>query len=105
MLRTVQYDNVADPREESKDRRKVSGRVKKAVEVFEGRRDPSESPPTPWKEMAKLLRPKKSDSSIGLQEETRQMMSEAREKMSKPKMKSRSRTKSDDWFGSFRKLR
>ncbi|WWD00473.1 hypothetical protein V866_007388 [Kwoniella sp. B9012] len=105
MIRKVQYDIEADPREESKDRGKVSGRVKKAVEVFEGRRDPSESPPTPWKEMAELLRPKESKSSIELQEETRQMMSEAREKMSRPKTKLRSRTKSDDWFGSFRKLR
>ncbi|OCF76830.1 hypothetical protein I204_02536 [Kwoniella mangroviensis CBS 8886] len=93
MLRTIQYSNAADSREESKDQREVGGRVKKAVEVLEGRRDPSESPPTPWKEMAKLLRPKKSDSSIGLQEETRQMMSEARERMSKPKTKSRFMTR------------
>nr|XP_019047284.1 hypothetical protein I302_03893 [Kwoniella bestiolae CBS 10118]OCF26214.1 hypothetical protein I302_03893 [Kwoniella bestiolae CBS 10118] len=73
MLRTAQYGNPIYPQQGRGDKRKMSGRVKKAVEVFEGRRDPSESPPTPWKEMAKLLKRKESDSSIRLQDETRRM--------------------------------
>ncbi|WRT64857.1 uncharacterized protein IL334_001793 [Kwoniella shivajii] len=81
---------------EDVSQRKISGKIKTAIEVFEGKRDPSASPPTPFKEMAKLLKRKPSNSSMRLQEETRRMMAEARERKLNPKARSRSQ----DWVRS-----
>ncbi|WWC87005.1 uncharacterized protein L201_001887 [Kwoniella dendrophila CBS 6074] len=78
------------------------GRVKKAVEALEEKRDLSESPPSPWKEMEKLLQRKRSSSSMKLHEETRRMMFEARQKRSHSKPES---TRADEWFGSFSRNR
>ncbi|WWC59356.1 uncharacterized protein I303_101908 [Kwoniella dejecticola CBS 10117] len=70
-------------------KRKLSDKVKKAVEALEGQhmdREATESPPTPWKRMASLLQPKSSESSLSLREETKRMMCEAREKRSRMRL-------------------
>ncbi|WWC67846.1 uncharacterized protein I206_101763 [Kwoniella pini CBS 10737] len=66
------------------NRRKLGGRTQRAVENLEGpQREITESPPTPWKRMAALLKPKSSDSSFHLRDDTKKMMLDARKRRSK----------------------